>query len=272
MADITVAQTDGLAVGSALTPVKQLIMFLLKNWYWFALGLFMIIGIVVIFYLIMKLMDSTRERDEPGYAKYKMTVKDCLNNANKKYLKKRYSFKNLFWFGIPILSVDLSKRVIDKFDQTIGRYRGHIHSQDGTKNYLVCKKRILGIIDYNILIKVPTKIDYTESGKSICQPLNLVTDITGYIKINCIGVEKVGLFYHMPIIQVLDEISKREIILDVRKATEGAILDNTYQVMLQRALNTGAKQIEKAIELNPRLKYDQKSPEKTSAESKDEAE
>jgi len=279
MADISITTTQPASnIGGVLAPIKSFLGFLFKNWYWFALVLFFTIGIVVIFYLIMKLMDTNRERDEPGFAKYKMTVKDCLNNANAKYHRKRYSFKNLFWLGIPILWVDLSKRIIDKFDNTIGRYRGHIHSQDGTINYLICKKRILGIIDYNILVKVPTKIDYDKntdkSKKSVpkIKRLHLVNDLQGYIRMDCIGVEKVGLFYHMPIIQVMDELTKDTIVLDVRKMTEGAIIDNTYQVMLQRALNSGAKQIEKAIELNPRLKYDQKSPEKTSAESKDEAE
>lgn len=277
MADITITETStSTSMGGAFEPVKQLIGFLLKNWYWFALVLFFAIGIVVIFYLIMKLMDTNRERDEPGYAKYKMTVKDCINNANTKYRRSRYSFKNLFWLGIPILWVDLSKRIVDKFDSKIGRYRGHIYSQDGTINYLICKKKILGLIDYNILLKVPTKLEYVQgegkNKKIITKSLSLTRDNNEYIRINCVGVEKVGLFYHMPLIQVEDETTSDTIVFDCRKAIEGAIMDNTYQVMLQRALNTGAKQIEKAIELNPRLKYDQKSPEKTSAESKDEAE
>jgi len=269
MAEVVLVDGGATNIGGAFTPVKSILHFLLSNWYWFAIAIFFILFTILIIYLIGKILDMAKERDEPGYAKYKMTIMDCKNNANKKNIRKRYSLKNLFWFGIPILSVDLSKRVLDKFDNLIGRYRGEIRSQDGTMNYLICKKKILGIIDSNILVKVPVELKWDEdsknknsaNNKSNSINLDLVKEYEGYIKINCLGVEKLAMYYHMPVIELTDKDGNIKV-PDLRKMLEGAVVDNTYQLMMQRLLNTGARMMDKAMELNPRLKYDQKSPEK----------
>jgi len=265
MAEIVVTEGAPANIGGAFEPVKDILHFLFSNWYWFAIALFFIVATILVIYLIGKILDMAKERDEPGYAKYKMTVMDCMNNRNLKNIRKRYSIKNLFWLGIPILWVDLSKRVVDKFDKPIGRYRGEIQSQDGTMNYLVCKKRILGLIDSNVVIKVLVDLKWEvgkeKDKKQKSMPLNLIKEYDGYIKINCLGIEKVGMYYHMPVIELADK-EGTTIIPDLRKSVEGVVVDNTYQLMTQRLLNTGAKMMDKAMELNPRLKYDQKSPEK----------
>ena len=268
MAEIVLTEGGGTNIDGAFGPIKSMLHFLFSNWYWFAIAIFFVVFTILIIYLISKIFDMAKERDEPGYAKYKMTINDCKNNANLKNIRKRYSLKNLFWLGIPILNKDLSKRVVEKFDNLIGRYRGEVQSQDGTWNYLICKKRILGIVDSNILLKVPTELKWedkdSEKGKSKKTELiklDLVKEYDGYIKIDCLGIEKVGMYYHMPVIELNDK-KGNAVIPDLRKAIEGVVVDNTYQLMTQRLLNTGSRMMEKAMTLNPRLKYEQSAPEK----------
>ena len=87
----------------------------------------------------------------------------------------------------------------------------------------------------------------------------------GDIKLlNCSGVERLGLYYYCPVF----ELGKSLGVLDYRKVMEGVIVDKTYQVMLQRILNVGSRQMEKGMMFSPHLQYAQKAPEKTKAEER----
>jgi hypothetical protein len=82
------------------------------------------------------------------------------------------------------------------------------------------------------------------------------------IKVNCIGTERVGLYFHIPVLrQETGEIA------DFRQFVETSISENVYQTMFSRQLGSSMKQMEKAMLINPNLKFQQMSPNKTSPES-----
>jgi hypothetical protein len=266
MAEVIVEQ--GVNAGGLLSGMLAPIGFLFRNWYILALGIILAIAIGIIIYFISNTRDLKRERDEAGYFLYKKTVKDCITGRDPKKYKKSYSFfKNIFWFGIPILSKDDSKFIYRKDGAKLGRYRGHVKSQDGTYNILICTGSILGMIDTNILVKVPMRIKFTnpQNRKEVTtQDFDLIREdpLDKSMTISCVGLEKTALFYYMPIFTMINDLGQERII-DLRQHMESAVADSTYQVMLQRILSTGQKQMEKAMTLNPNLRYEQMSPEKT---------
>jgi uncharacterized protein YneF (UPF0154 family) len=267
MAEVIVEQASGVNAGGLLTGLLSPISFLLHNWYVLILGVILAIAIGIILYFISSTKDLKRERDEAGYFLYKKTVKDCVNGRDKKKYKKTYSFlKNIFWFGIPILKKDESKFIFNKNGDKLGRYRGHVVSQDGTYNILVCTGSILGFMDTNILIKVPMRIKTKEKGSKefVITQFDLIKEdyLDKSITISCIGLERTALFYYMPIFSMRQKDGSEQIV-DLREHMESSVADSTYQVMLQRILSTGQKQMEKAMTFNPHLKYEQMSPEKT---------
>ena len=271
MAEIIVEATSGVNAGGMMGSVLSPIFFLVKNWYFLAFGILVSVLIGIVLYMVFNNKDLKRERDEAGYFLYKKTIKDCINGRDKKKYKKTYSFfKNILWFGLPLINKDESKWILDKRGNKLGRYRGHVQSQDGTYNLLVCTKTIMGMIDTNILIKVPIRIKTNKPNKKGKDEISYVNFdlvqedvLDGSITIRCIGIERTALYYYMPIFTVIDVETNKEVIVDLRQQMESSVSDSTYQVMLQRMLNTGQKQMEKAMTFNPYLKYDQMSPDKT---------
>ena len=275
MAEIQVSGSTGADVNGLFTPLKVIISFLFDNWFFIVFGIIIAILVGLLIYFIFNWRDEKRKRDEPGFQKYKMVYDDCVKNRNPKKYKFGYSLINLFWFGFPIIKSDRSTRITNRYNNCIGRYRGHSYSQDGTVNYLVCVKRFLNLIDQNIILKIPLNVKYKEKDEKTKKlitkvfKINIITEdkFNNEININMIGIEKIGVFYSMPV--MLDTNNNT---VDFREIMEGVVTDNTYQLMVQRLLNAGAKMSEKAIELNPNLQYSQKSPEKTSQESDNEQE
>jgi len=272
MAEVIVQQgtvrADGF-IDQILAPLK----YMLEHWYIFLIAIILIILIAVVIYLLFGQKQLNRERDEPGYFLFKKTTRDALANQDKRRYRKTYSWWNILWFGLPILWKDRSKAVVNIYGQKIGAYRGHVDSQDGTINLLICKSSLLGWIDTNVLVKIPRIINYNEidnNGQIVGKKTKIFdlvefdrSDLT--VKIKCIGIERTALFYYMPIIEAEGSNDKPQIV-DLRSFVEGTVMDSTYQVMMQRILNTGQKQMEKAMQFNPALKYAQMSPQKTPPE------
>jgi len=267
MAEIIVEATGGVNAGGMMDMMMSPIFFIFQHWYLFLFGLLFAVCIGIIFYMIFNTKDIKRERDEAGYFLYKKTIKDCINGRDKKKFVRTYSFmKNIFWFGLPLLTKDESKWVFNKKGDKLGRYRGHVTSQDGTYNLLICTGTIMGLFDTNILIKIPMRIKFTNSAKKIeYVDFDLIKEdlYDRSTTVSCVGLERTALYYYMPIFTMYDETAKKDVVVDLRKHMESTVSDSTYQVMLQRMLNVGQKQMEKAMTFNPHLKYDQMSPEKT---------
>jgi len=274
MASVVITETGGANVGGAFQLVAEPIRYVLSNWYIFVIGVLLCIALGIIIYLVFATKEFSKQRDEAGYFLYKKTIQDCINNRDVKKFSKTYSLKNLFLLGIPIFWKDKSKRILNKYGELIGRYRGHVRSQDGTYNLLVCTGTSFGIIDNTIIIKVPEIVSYEgtdEKGKSvkISQRFSLWVEdpYDKTITIKASGIERTAIFYYMPIVVEVDKTTGLEQVIDLRKFMEGSVTDSTYQVMMQRMLNSSQKQMEKAMLLNPHLKYDQMSPQKTAPEA-----
>jgi hypothetical protein len=124
VAEVLVNQGGGIQVGGMMGMVFAPIKFIFANWYYFFIGVLLLVCIVVIISLIFGIKDKQAERDEPGYFNFKKTIRDCKDNAKKKLIKKTYSMLNLLWFGLPFKWNDRSARVLNLREEQIGLYRG----------------------------------------------------------------------------------------------------------------------------------------------------
>jgi hypothetical protein len=270
MAEVLVNEGGGIAVGGMMSMVMAPIKFVFANWFYFVIGVLLLVCIVVIISLIYGIKEKQTERDEPGYFNYKKTIRDCKDNAKKKLIRKKYSMMNLFWLGIPFKWNDRSARILNSYNDKIGFYRGELSSQDGFKNLLICQSTSFGIMENLIVLKVPSQLKIKNKDaktKKVTEKVlnfDLIKEepFDNSMVVNCIGTERVGLYYHIPILrQDSGEIA------DFRQFVEGSIAENVYQTMFSRSLGSSMKQMEKAMSLNPNLKFQQMSPNKTSPES-----
>lgn len=273
VAESPVQQTSGF--------VNNFFMFI-ANYWGLILGAIIIFILGVVIYMILKKWEEERrERDEPGFQVYNNTRRTCALRAKSKKIRKTtawgwFFFPPLFWLAF-ILKKEHSNKLVNQFDEVLGYYRGECKSMDGTINYMVYKTKMLGLFENLFVIKIPIQIkirrkrinkltrveeeydDYIDLQRAV---INLPN---GDIKVNCIDVERLGQYYYCPVFTMADE---KGLILDYRKVLEGSVADNTYQVMVQRLLNTAARQMERGILLNPNLVYNQKLPEKTKEEDR----
>lgn len=245
--------------------------FFAKAWKWMLLGVIILILGMVIYYLFKKLEDERKERDEPGYQVYKSTKKACMMQADSKKIRKTWSPINLLWLGFPIIKNEHSAKFLDLSNRILGYYRGEAHSMDNSINYLAYKRKYFIFFEESFVIKIPCILKFKSKNKSEVEKTEIV-DLThflqempnGDIKIDCLGLERLGLYYHCPVFKVSEGKGN----LDYRKVMEGAIIDTTYQTMLQRIVNAGAKMMEKATLLSPSMQAQKMGLDKTKEEQK----
>ena len=261
--------------------VQELFTFVHTALPWLVFGLLLVGLGVLAWYLFKKLDEERKERDEPGYALYLSTMHTCRMQARKEYINVKWKPSSLWLifvpfgvFFIPFMKSEHSVKLISMTNELIGYYRGEFTGQDNTKTFLLYKDKSFGFIEDTFLMKIPLsfRIDTEKVNEKTKKKTKVTTyiDMKQYIKQlpnkdikldNCIGMERVGQYYFVP-----NYVTESGGVLDYRKLMEGAIVDNTWQLHSQRLLNVAAKQMEKAIVLNPHLKYDQSAPEKTKEE------
>ena len=270
---------------STSNVMSQMILFIQDNWIMIVISLVMLILGIVIVMLIAKLEEERKERDDAVYAGYKNICRDCRRQADDKKIRKTWSAINLFWFGLPFVKNEHSSRIVDYRGDLLGWYRGHAKSQDGTYNILAYRRKIFIFFEDEFVIKMPISIPIdipildkitkqpkydTKTGeiikkRKVLNFSNWVDHLkNGDIKIHCEGLEKSG-YYQLPVL-----IDKNKDVVDLRIELGERIIDHTYNTMLQRILSDGSRNVEKAMAHNPYLIYEQKSPEKTKEEGKDE--
>jgi len=277
------------------SPVRQttgffegMVSFLHNNWGWLLFAMILCIVGIVLYYVVKKWEDERKERDEPGYQLYKSTIRTCKLQTDKKRIRKRWSWVNLLWLGIPIIMKEHSDKIVDMYNNLVGYYRGMYKGMDNSLNILMYKHKSFIFFEDLFILKIPLILKFKsisdnpgEDKKS--KKLNIeqlesnakdyVINMNEYLYnmkngdiklLNCSGVERLGLYYYCPVF----ELGKSLGVLDYRKVMEGVIVDKTYQVMLQRILNVGSRQMEKGMMFSPHLQYAQKAPEKTKAEER----
>jgi len=290
MAVAVVTEQNGGALAGT-NVLKDFITFLSEAWPFILVGIVIVILAVIIFYLINKLEEERKERDEPGYQLYKATKMACELNRDERLIKKTFNPATLFFLLFPpllwlmfVIKKEHSAKVLDYQNKLLGYYRGDFIGMDNTWNLLVYKEKWLIFFEKTFVIKVPlgfrvkrkvkdkdgrivlekdgktpvTKEEYIDL-KSFIQRLP-----NGDIKLQATSIEPVGLYYRCPVF-IIPQTTE---IIDYRKLLEGAIVDNTYQVMATRLLNLGARQMEKGMLFNPDLQYKRLAPEKTKEEEK----
>ena len=277
MVDVVVEQqaTSGGTVGGAFNILGQIWqIFITMLPYLIVITIIVVLGIII-YYLFLKREEEQREKDEPAYYMYKQTIRNCNTNKNDKYIKKTWRLINLLWFGIPLAKKECSMQIRDMDNHLIGYYRGESYEMDNSWNLMLYKEKFFFFWETTFILKIPLHIhtksvEINEQGIKIEKKyqINLMRRVkrlpNGNIKIYCSSIQKVSMYYYCPVFIVDNDRG----FLDYRKALEGTIVDNTYQVMVTRLLNTGSQQMEKSMMFNPYLQYAQKAPQKTKEEKK----
>jgi len=243
-----------------------------KFWKFMLWAIVIFIAGMIIYYLLKKLDDERKERDEPGYQVYKALKKTCMMQADKRRIKKSWSAINLLWLGLPLIKKEHSNKFLDISNKVLGYYRGESSSMDNSINFLAYKRKFFIFFEETFVIKVPQLIKFKNKNLKTDKETTETIDLTNYmvelpngdIKIQCVGLERLGLYYYCPVF-VIDEKHGK---LDYRKVMEGAIVDTTYQAMVQRIVNVGAKMVEKAALTSPDVQARRLTPEKTKEEAR----
>lgn len=245
---------------------------------WLIIIFVIIIALAIIIYMMMKNWEEERqERDEPIFQAYKNKIRDCNLNANLKKINNKYSLKNLFFLGIPIIRKEHSAKIVNYQNELLGYYRGHAYSPDGFLELLLYKTKSFFIIEDLFLLRVPhvIKREFLEEtdkkdkkGKNIVKKEVFYLDFrkwyeelnNGDIRLICTNFSQESYFRYPNFI----EQSGKSI--DLRSIMHASLSDMSSDVMISRVLNTGSVNVEKAMLHNPNLKYNQMSPQKTIAE------
>ncbi|KKN77147.1 hypothetical protein LCGC14_0363440 [marine sediment metagenome] len=251
---------------------SQVFGFFGKAWKFMLWAVILFIFCIVVYYLFKKLDDDRKERDEPGYQVYKALKKTCMLQSDKRRIRKSWALINLLWFGLPLIKREHSTKFLDISNRVLGYYRGEAQTMDNTINYLGYKRKFFIFFEETFIMKIPHIIKVKRKDKKTNEEKTETIDLTGYlkelpngdIKIDCVGIERLGLYYYCPVF-VIDEKHGK---LDYRKVMEGSIVDTTYQTMLQRIVNVQAKMMEKATLSNPGVQAQRLGAEKTKEESK----
>jgi len=110
---------------------------------WIMVAIVVVALAIGLYYVIRKLDDERKERDDPIYQNYKNIIKSCSQNADKSRINKKYAKINLLWLGIPVVWNDFSNKLYDYHNNFMGYYRGHSYSQDGSLCFLAYKSSFL---------------------------------------------------------------------------------------------------------------------------------
>jgi len=260
-------------ITSSANVIRDSVTFLQNNWAWMvAIMIIIILGVII--YMVFKKLEKERlERDEPGFELYNNVLKTCNLYKDKTKIKRKYSMLNVFFFGLPLIWREHSNKILDSDHNIIGWYRGHFESMDNSLNLLLYKTTSFIVFENKFVLKIPFLISYEEAKEENGKTKRIKREISlkeyvhwlpnGDLQLdNCVSVEKLGIYYYCPVF--LTTLGKK---LDYRKVIEGAIIDETFQIMNQRIVNAGARSMEKGIQMNPNVKASQVIPKKTKEEA-----
>lgn len=273
-------------LSGGMGALNGIFQFISKSWKFILIGaLIAILGIVIIS-LINKLSEERKERDSAGYALYKATRRTCVLRKKGNWIRQKYALSNLLLLGLPIHKQEQSVKIMDRYGHLIGWYRGDFQSQDQCWNLLLYREKIFILFEQTFLLKVPmvltfktlkasgiekekkkqdlTDDDYEEKSLDLSKYIKTLND--GNIQINCVDIERVGTYYYCPVYPYSPAEDSNPVKIDYRKIIEGAIIDNTYQIMTQRVLDTSVRQIDRMAYINPNIQAGQKMPEQTKEE------
>ena len=270
-------------VTTSTDPTIGFFNWLIAYWWVWVLALVIIILGIVIWVILAKWEEERKERDDTIYQAYKNLLRDTELNRDKKKIQKGWSPINLLWLGLPLVKTEHSAKIINYTNELIGYYRGHLYTQDGYLNILAYKEKFFIFFEKRFLIRCPLFVKFNfqkkdEKGKLIEDEdgkLKTGFKILDYrkwvfwihrrdLKLIAYGLEKHSYFRYPVYLESTGQM------IDLRKETGEDLMEISYNELNSRILSDGARAVEKAMEHNPNVVYEQKIPEKTSTEKKDE--
>lgn len=183
---------------------------------------------------------------------------------------------NLLWFGIPLLKTEKSARVVTQTGKFIGWYRGHAYTQaDQCLNLLMYKNKSFFFFENLFVLKCPQHIErYVEEEdsrgrlKKVKRTIKLKDKVqfTGYgdIQVWCKSFDVTSYFWYPVFVDKHDQIIDMSVMFNEKQ------VNVTHAEILQGALQKGSQMVDKAMDYNPNVRYNQKVDEKTSQEEKNE--
>lgn len=239
--------------------------FLGSFWWVLLLIAIAISGFVVAVYVLKLMRDNDRRRDAAVYATAQNISQACALNTNLDYVRKRWSWINLLWFGIPLRHVETSAKIVDMNNNFLGWYRGHCYTQNGDLVFRVYKSNFLLFFEDYFLIYCPLSFTYLKDGERVFEKLPPETilwdvDRTNSIRIKCETTVKQGSYYHFPSYVLVKGSEKKH--LDLSEHIADNIARINHVVSLENAYADFSRAMGRASEVNPLLQYAMKEPTK----------
>ena len=241
-------------INMAQNQISGILGFFARYWIVILVFILLIVAIAIIIILRKQQLLEREERDSEAFAMYNTVRADCMANADKKLIRKNYSFINLLWLGIPFVWKDHSAKLRDIDGKLIGFYRGHFDSQDGCRNYLVYKTKSLGFFENLFIIRYQKMMTFksnVKNGKEIKVNLQLKITKDKYnddLWFQATGIQKVSIYYHTPNF-VYNDVNRE--VMDLRKELHKAIMDDSWKLAYERSINQNTQNMRKAIDGNP---------------------
>jgi len=249
---------------------------------WIFLFFFMILVLLVVFYVrYLQNNDINKEREDVVYATYKKHMRSCKHMPNNFWINVKWSFKNIFFFCLPVFIKDYSLKIVDKEDNLIGRYRGHFLTPQGETIWAITRRRKFLILDDIELLRTINTFTYTiqstkkgvpETKTIDYNPLYTFypesTDKRNYksMKIQCYGIEE-SQYYLVPRYIEKDGESKEKL-LDLTGIENENLRAYTTEEQLKRLMADSNKYMDEVGRMNPTNTFKRFEGEKTEEEIK----
>lgn len=233
----------------------------INNWAFLLVLIIALVAGFLAYYFWKRANEERKERDSDLYTLYNNILRSCETNADKSFIKKRYSLLNLLWFGIPFKMIEQSKKYIDIENKLIGYYRGHYIGQDGFINILLYKTKSFIFFENLFVLRYPLKLiieDTDKKGKTIKsiieihKKFSIEQQFNKDVKINCYGIEKIGLYYYMPVFVM--NLENMEV-ADLRSYVEDRLRDSSFQITNSRLISLFSSKSREMIEMNPNVQH-----------------
>ena len=265
---VEIVETTGSHSPTGILP--EMLSFFARFWWAFLLIAVIVALIIIVFQVWKAKEENDRRRDSAVYATASNIFTSAEDNARKEWVRSKWSFLNLFWFGIPFIKREHSMRVVDIDRNLLGFYRGHVVMQNGDICFLVYRtKSMLGLLENKFIIyciKTVKKVVKNKNGKEQFESEKLPDELIRFnetaneIKIKCDTIVKHGNYYYFPSYIMYRE--DKQVHLDLSKEISDNISKVNFHVMLENITADMSRAMGAAVELNPHVRSAQKMPEK----------
>lgn len=204
---VTVLETPKNNVG-AFSGINDITTFFADYWVWMIICLVLIIVAGILWYVIKRMQDDAKLKEDVVYKSYLNILDSCMENSNKLWIRKKWNPTSLLlllipvigWVFIPFIKKERSAKIRDIDGNLKGYYRGHSKLSTGdiallyynTKEFIFFEKKKILIIPTSIKVK-QGKNDSFKNIDSYYLNKN-----TGEWTIRAVGFERRGTYFFYP--------------------------------------------------------------------------